>query len=176
MIKASATRLLLCGVLAVAGGLASLQPADAAPARVRFTPPYGTPFPNLEWFGEAVIDDGSCAASGTISNLVGGCAGQFSITSATVYFADVSAPTVPLGHIDFNGGQVVQGTGTHSPDEFHLSQYGCGPRGVGALIEPVGQRCSFGLFADELYQRRCVQIDHRRSLTFPRREGVPERR
>ncbi|MBX3642239.1 MAG: PEP-CTERM sorting domain-containing protein [Rubrivivax sp.] len=108
MIKASATRLLLCGVLAVAGGLASLQPADAAPARVRFTPPYGTPFPNLEWFGEAVIDDGSCAASGTISNLVGGCAGQFSITSATVYFADVSAPTVPLGHIDFNGGQVVQ--------------------------------------------------------------------
>lgn len=107
MIKASPTRLLLCGALAVGASLAALQPADAAPARMRWTPPYGTPFPDLEWFGEAVVDDGNCTAAGTVSNLSGGCAGQFSFTSATVYFADKSAPTVALGQIDFSGGQVL---------------------------------------------------------------------
>jgi len=107
MIKATFTRTLVCGALALAGVLASLQPAEAAPVRVRFTPPYGDPFPNLEWFGEAVIDDGSCVGTGAVSNLFGACAGQFSITSATVYFADKSTPTVTLGHIDFTGGQVI---------------------------------------------------------------------
>lgn len=107
MVKASMTKHLLCGVLAVAGALAALQLAEAAPARVRFTPPYGTPFPNLEWYGEAVVNDGTCDTPGQVSNLIGGCAGEFSFESATVYFADKSAPKVPLGHIDFTGGQVI---------------------------------------------------------------------
>ncbi len=107
MIKASTTRMLLCGALAVAGMVASLPSADAAPARMRFTPPYGTPFPDLEWFGYADVDDGSCAASGPVSNLLGACAGQFSFTKATVYLADKDAPEVALGQIDFTGGQVI---------------------------------------------------------------------
>jgi hypothetical protein len=107
MFKASMAKHLVCGVLAVAGALAALPPAEAAPARVRFTPEYGAPFPNLEWYGEAVINDGTCNTAGQVSNLFGGCAGQFSFESATVYFADKSAKTTPLGRIDFTGGQVI---------------------------------------------------------------------
>jgi len=107
MIKAIAARTLLCGALAVSGTMALLEPAVAAPVRVFFTPEYGAPFPNLEWFGEAVIDDGNCAAAGSVSNLFGACAGQFSITSARVYLADKSDPDNALGHIDFTGGQVI---------------------------------------------------------------------
>lgn len=103
----STTKMLLCGALATAGAFASLGSAEAAPARMRFTPVYGNPFPDLEWYGEAVVEDGSCAASGSVSNLSGGCAGQFSFSSATVYFADKDAPTTALGHIDFTGGQVI---------------------------------------------------------------------
>lgn len=107
MVNASMAKRILGGVLAVAGALVALQPAEAAPARVRFTPVYGTPFGDLEWFGEAVIDDGNCSSPGQVSNLFGGCAGQFSFTSATVYFADKDAPTIALGQIDFTGGQVI---------------------------------------------------------------------
>lgn len=108
MFKKLTSRVLLCGLLAASGMLAAVQTADAAPARVRFTPPYGTPFPNLEWFGEAVVSDGSCVDSGVLWNFTSPCAGQFSFTSATVYLADVSAPTVALQTINFTGAQVIR--------------------------------------------------------------------
>jgi len=95
-------------MLAAAGILAMLQPAEAATVRVRFTPPYGQPFPNLEWFGDAVIDDGNCAEVGTVSNLFGACAGQFSFVSATVHLADISNPGHVLGTLHFTGGQILE--------------------------------------------------------------------
>jgi len=116
MAKATFLRLLLCGVVTIAGTFAPLQPAEAGPVRVRFTPPYGAPFPNLYWFGEAVIDDGACTAAGPVSNLSGACAGEFTITSATVKFAhinnpadvvDINDPGVVLQTLHFTGGQVI---------------------------------------------------------------------
>jgi hypothetical protein len=101
-------------VLAAAGVFAALPPAEAAAVRVRFTPPYGQPFPNLEWFGEAVIDDGNCASVGTVSNLFGTCAGQFSFISATVYLSDIANPGNVLGTLQFTGGQVLS-VGRDSP-------------------------------------------------------------
>ena len=110
MVRTRVIRSLLCGALAIGGTFALLQPAEAGPVRVRFTPPYGAPFPDLYWYGEAVIDDGDCTASGNVSNIVGACAGDFSITSARVYFAQNTPPNtapVPLAHIDFVGAQVI---------------------------------------------------------------------
>lgn len=127
MVKTTVMRSLLCGALAIAGTLVSLQPAEAGPVRFRFTPPYGDPFPNLYWFGEAVVDDGGCGLSGNVSNLFGTCAGQFTITSATVKFAHINAPgdtvdiddpDVVLQSIDFTGGHVISVSrdGTAPPD------------------------------------------------------------
>jgi len=118
MVRTRVIRSLLCGALAIAGTFALLQPAEAGPVRVRFTPEYGQPFPNLEWFGEAVIDDRNCTADGSVSNLFGECAGEFIITSATVFLADKLNPTVALGQIDFTGGQVisVDRVGLEPPD------------------------------------------------------------
>jgi len=138
MAWASAMKTLLCGALAAAGIGALLQPAEAAPVRVRFTPNYGVPFPELEWYGEAVIDDGSCTSTGTVSNLFGGCAGQFSITSATVYFADKDAPTAALGQIDFTGGQViaVDRDSPAPPDWREIISTPFNPAQVTALVAP----------------------------------------
>lgn len=107
MFKASMAKHLVCGVLAVAGALAALPPAEAAPARVRFTPEYGEPFDNLYWSGEAVIDDGDCKATGTVWNFGNPCGGQFSFISATVEFFDKSDKTKVLQTLSFTGGQVV---------------------------------------------------------------------
>lgn len=107
MLKSRTIKTVACGVLVAAGVFATLQPAEAAAVRVRFTPPYGQPFPNLEWFGEAVVDDGDCTSVGTVSNLFGACAGQFSILSATVYLSDIANPGNVLGTLNFTGGQIL---------------------------------------------------------------------
>lgn len=116
MLRKLASSSILCSALVFSGLFAAWQPAEAGPIRVRFTPPYGEPFPNLYWFGEAVIDDGSCTADGSVSNLIGACAGQFSITSATVKFArienpedlvDLEDPSLVKQTINFTGGQVI---------------------------------------------------------------------
>ena len=110
---------ILYGAVAVFAALTIVpQQADAGTVKVRFTPPYGTPFPNLEWFGEAIIDDGTCTATGTVSNLFGPCAGQFSFVSATLNFANVSAPTTVLQSFNLTGSTVinVQRTTPAAPD------------------------------------------------------------
>lgn len=107
MVRTSVIRSLLCGALALAGTFALLQPAEAGPVRVRFTPDYGAPFDNLYWSGEAVIDDGTCTATGTVWNVGSPCGGQFSFISATVNFYDKSNKTHILQTLEFEGGQVV---------------------------------------------------------------------
>lgn len=107
MFRELTAKLLLCGVIAASSALAGLQTAEAAVARVRFKPPYGTPFPDLEWFGFADVDDGGCTNSGTVSNFGGACKGEFTFLSATVFLADLDDPTVPLQTIEFTGGHVV---------------------------------------------------------------------
>lgn len=107
MVKAAITRTLLCGALALAGATASLPSAEAAAVRVRFTPEYGTPFNDLYWSGEAVINDGTCTATGTVWNIGSPCGGQFSFISATVKFYDKSDKNTVLQTLDFEGGQVV---------------------------------------------------------------------
>lgn len=119
MIRNLLSKSLLCGAAAVLAVLTvTPQAADAATARVRFTPPYGSPFPDLEWFGEAVISDGTCTATGNVSNLFGPCSGQFSFVSATLNFAKVSAPTTVLQSFNLTGSTVaeVQRSTTAAPD------------------------------------------------------------
>jgi hypothetical protein len=118
MFKKLASKTLLCGALAGFGLLAALPPAEAATARVRFTPPYGNPFPDLEWFGEAVIDDGGCAATGTVLNLGGACDGDLSFVSATLNFSDVTSPSTILASYSLTGSYVaaIQRTSTDPAD------------------------------------------------------------
>lgn len=94
MFRNLASRTLLCGALAFSGLLAAWQPAEAGPIRVRFTPPFGTPFPDLEWSGYADIADGNCTAVGTVSNLTAPCAGEFSFLSVTLTLSSISTPAL----------------------------------------------------------------------------------
>jgi hypothetical protein len=93
---------------AASGLIAATLPAYAGQVKVNFTPPYGTPFDDLEWFGNAVIDDGGCTATGSVSNLFGTCAGQFSFVSATLNFANKLAPTTVLESFSLTGSTIVQ--------------------------------------------------------------------
>lgn len=92
MLKSRTIRSLLCGMLAATGLLATLQTAEAGAMRVRFTPPFDTPFPDLEWGGVVDIDDGNCTATGSVSNLAGTCAGQFTILGGTLELSSLSNP------------------------------------------------------------------------------------
>jgi hypothetical protein len=102
------SRTLISGLLVAAGFFAVAQTSVAATARLKWTPPYGEPFDNLEWFGEAEVTDNNCPATGSILganvdlNFGGGaCANQFSFVKASLGFADVSAPGTTLWSIDF---------------------------------------------------------------------------
>ena len=100
MIRSLASKFLLTGLVAGLGALAVAPSAEAATARLRFTPPYGQPFPDLEWFGEAVIDDGGCSAVGSVLNF-SDCGGSFKFVSASVSFANVANPSVALETLNF---------------------------------------------------------------------------
>lgn len=102
------SKTLISGLLVAVGLFAAAQTSVAATARLKWTPPYGDPFPNLEWFGEAEVTDSNCPHNGSILganvdlNFGGGaCANQFSFTKASLGFADVSAPSTTLWSIDF---------------------------------------------------------------------------
>jgi hypothetical protein len=76
---------MLAATLAVVSMLTvAPQTAEAGPVRVNFTPPYGNPFPDLEWAGFVDISDGGCLAVGTVTNLAPPCKDQFTFTSATL--------------------------------------------------------------------------------------------
>jgi hypothetical protein len=181
MLRKLASGSILCGALVFSGLLAAWQPAEAGPVRVRFTPPYGAPFPNLYWFGEAVIDDGVCTADGSVSNLSGECAGQFSITSATVNFANINSPGTVLQTIDFEGGQVisVQRDSPEPPDwkqivstPFNTEQVGItetlyDPDGIG--LEPASQAYFSLIFVGGFAQLYWFQNDPGDPLLNPLR-------
>lgn len=98
----------LGGAIAAASLMAGVQTAQAAPARVNFTPPYGAPFGDLEWGGFADIDDGTCGASGTLYNFVSGpCVGEFSFITATLNLSSISNPLIKES-ITLTGAQVVR--------------------------------------------------------------------
>lgn len=88
MFYAKACKAILCGTLAVFAFVAAMPTAEAGPVRVRFTPLFGVPFDNLDWGGVVDIDDGACTDVGTVSNLVGPCANEFSFLSGTLTLKD----------------------------------------------------------------------------------------
>lgn len=106
MVKTRIMRSLLCGAIAIAGAFASLQPAEAGAVRVRFHPPFGPPFPDLEWSGYADIDDGNCVATGNVSNFVAPCADEFSFIAAKLTLSSISTPTI-TETIDLIGSTVI---------------------------------------------------------------------
>ncbi|NWG73711.1 MAG: hypothetical protein HXY24_03745 [Rubrivivax sp.] len=99
------SKTLVCGAVAVAATVAAVPDAEAGAVRVRFTPPYGLPFPDLEWSGEAVIDDGGCTEVGTVFNFFGGCQGNFVVKEATLTFESATNPSAPKQTITFGEGE-----------------------------------------------------------------------
>ena len=118
MVRKLASKLLFAGAVAASALLAGLQPAHAGPVRVNFTPPFGDPFPDLEWSGTAVIGDGTCTATGSVSNFVAPCAGSFSFLSAKLKLSSIANPAVAQT-LDLTGSTVisVQRSGL-TPAEF----------------------------------------------------------
>ncbi len=112
---------LLCASLGVFTVLTILpQQAEAGPVRVRFTPIFGAPFDNLDWGGVVDINDGTCTDTGTVFNLVGPCAGQFTFDSATLTLTDWDNPlnTESIALIPSSSQiQLVQRTGL-TPETF----------------------------------------------------------
>jgi len=91
MFRKLLSKSLLCGALGVFTVLTILpQQAEAGPVRVRFTPLFGAPFTDLDWGGVVDISDGTCTNTGTVFNLIGPCADQFSFLSATLTLTDMS--------------------------------------------------------------------------------------
>jgi PEP-CTERM motif len=110
MFQTQTKKSLLCGALAVAGLLAGMPTAEAGPVKVKFTPPYGTPFDigadKLEWSGEAIVNDGTCALIGNITNLPSSCNGQLTFSSATLFLSNTTAPNTYLQTINFTNSQL----------------------------------------------------------------------
>lgn len=87
----------LLSVAVVAAALAASAPsAEAGAVRVKFTPPFGSPFPDLSWGGEAVMDDGSCNTTGSpVWNVGSGspnCNGEFGFLSAELTLYETANP------------------------------------------------------------------------------------
>jgi hypothetical protein len=118
MVRKLASKLLFGGTVAASVLLAGMQAAHAGPVRVNFTPPFGEPFPDLEWSGTAVIGDGSCTATGSVSNFVAPCAGSFSFLSAKLKLSSIANPAISQT-LDLTGSTVisVQRSGL-TPAEF----------------------------------------------------------
>jgi hypothetical protein len=119
MIRNLLSKSVLCGALAVFTVLTVVpQQAEAGPVRVRFTPPFGNPFPDLDWGGVVDIGDGTCTDTGTVSNLIGTCAGEFSFLSATLTLKSLTTPSTESISLDISSAQVlsVQRTGLTDVD------------------------------------------------------------
>jgi hypothetical protein len=119
MLKSLLSRSVLGGALASCVLLAGMPTAEAGPVRVRFTPPFGAPFPDLDWGGVVDIDDGGCTELGTVFNTIGGCAGNFSFTSATLTLKSLSSPSTQSIALNPSSSQVqfVQRNGL-TPETF----------------------------------------------------------
>ena len=119
MLKNKLSRSLLGGSMATCALLAGMPAAEAGPVRVRFTPPFDAPFPDLDWGGVVDISDGTCTDTGFVSNLAGPCANQFSFLSATLELTSLSNPAETESiSLDIASSQVqfVQRTGLEPAD------------------------------------------------------------
>jgi hypothetical protein len=86
---------------------------------VRFTPPFGNPFPDLDWGGVVDIADGACTDVGVVSNLAGNCANEFSFLSGTLTLTTLSNMAISESiALDPGSSQVqfVQRTGLEPAD------------------------------------------------------------
>lgn len=101
----------LCGLLLTLGLVAGS--AQAAVYTAVWDPPFGAPFTNLGWRGNAAFFvPGNCEPAGTadVSN-AGACGGGAIVTYADVEFYDVNAAGQPtLATLDFNESSLVIGT------------------------------------------------------------------
>lgn len=123
MIRNLLSKSLLCGALAIFTVLTVVpQQAEAGPVRVRFTPPFGNPFPDLEWSGFADVDDGTCTATGSVSNFGVPCSGQFTFATATLTLSSIATPAISET-FNLTGATIfsVQRTGL-LPEDFQGAQ------------------------------------------------------
>lgn len=123
MIRNLLSKSLLCGALAVFTVLTVVpQQAEAGPVRVRFTPPFGNPFPDLEWSGFADVEDGTCTATGNVSNFGVPCGGQFTFSNATLTLSSTTFPAIKET-FNLSGANIfsVQRTGLN-PEDFQGAQ------------------------------------------------------
>lgn len=105
MLQSHVKKSLLCGALVFSGLLAAWQPAAAA-VKFIYTPPFGSPFTDIDWGGEAIIEDGTCTATGTLSNFGPPCGGQLSFQSATLKFTSLTSAFLPET-LNLTGGDVI---------------------------------------------------------------------
>lgn len=87
--------------------LAGTPAANAGLRSVSFDPAYGSPFPDLGWKGNAIVDFGTCDGPGIVTNLPASCNGALSFVSATVQLYKNPDPNDVLQTINFTGGQVA---------------------------------------------------------------------
>ena len=87
--------------------MADIPEAEAQTrVKYRFTPPFGAPFADLEWGGEAEIEYGTCTALGTVSNFGAPCGGQLSFQNATLTLSTL--PTMlPSQTANLTGADVI---------------------------------------------------------------------
>lgn len=95
MIRNLLSQSLLCGALGVFTVLTVMPQQAEAAVKFRYTPPFGTPFPDIDWGGEAIIEDGTCTATGEVSNFGPPCGGQLSFQSATLTFTSLTSSFAP---------------------------------------------------------------------------------
>lgn len=116
MLHSQVKKSLLCGALVFSGLLAAWQPAEAG-VKFIYDPAFGAPFPNLFWGGEAIIEDGTCTATGTVSNFGSPCGGQLSFQSATLKFSSIGN-LEPSQTVNLTGAGVIgiERSGLTPPD------------------------------------------------------------
>ena len=117
MLISKATKCVLGGTLAACVLVAGMQPAEAA-IRFKYTPPFGTPFNDLEWEGEATIQDGACTALGNVSNFGSACGGQLSFEDVTLTLSSLGNYPGVSQTLGLSGAMVIniQRTGLTAPE------------------------------------------------------------
>jgi hypothetical protein len=106
MLMSKSAKSLLGGALAICLFVAGMPEAQAQRIKYKFNPPFGAPFPNLEWGGEAEIEYGTCTEIGTVSNFGAPCGGKLSFQNATLKLETL--PTLlPSQTVNLTGADVI---------------------------------------------------------------------
>jgi PEP-CTERM motif len=103
----------MLSVLVGTGLMAGVSTAEAQlrVGTAKYRPPYGDPFPGLDFFGEVKVTDGGCSFTGLLSNNLF-CGGSMSIVSAQLNFGgippNINDTPVALQTINYSSGQFGQ--------------------------------------------------------------------